>query len=279
MSSRTPLLVAAAIGLATLHPSVGGAQLAIDADVAFNSAYVWRGVTSTNRFVINPTLLLSAPVGKTTLTLGGWTNVEPARYDGARDLSPLEGEPGPALTSSQVWVELEREVGPATITLGITRYLYPDVADLSDTYASNEAYGTLSLGGALSPSLTLAYDVEKVRGAYVELGLARELALPLSRTRRQPLALSAAAGWSAGQAEDPSAHDAAYFTRDGLTHLDLGAATTFALGGVEIEPSAHLVVARDEMARLVAPDELRRVKGWFGVSLSWSGSVGGERAK
>ena len=59
----------------------GTAQLRADADVAFNSHFVWRGVTSTNRLVVQPEVLLSAPVRGLTLLAGVWGNIEGGIFD------------------------------------------------------------------------------------------------------------------------------------------------------------------------------------------------------
>jgi hypothetical protein len=269
------LPAAAALALLSAVPAAS-AQPTLSVDLAVNSAFVWRGVTSTNRPVIDPALLLTAPAKGARVTLGAWANVEPGHYDGAHDLSGRGGARGPLVTVSQLWVEAARDVRAATLALGATRYLYPEVGGLAATYATTEVYGTAAFGGALAPSLSLYYDVQKVRGAYVELGLAHDVALPL---RRVPsLALAAAVGYSAGQGVDGATGDAAYFARDGVTHVDLSVKASYVVGGLAVSPAAHVIAGRDEWARLTAPGESHRLKAWLGASVSWAGALARHRA-
>jgi len=65
------------------------AQPSLTADLGLNSQYIWRGVTSTNRFVVQPTLTLTLPVRGLAFSAGAWGNIEPIRYDGPRDISSL----------------------------------------------------------------------------------------------------------------------------------------------------------------------------------------------
>jgi hypothetical protein len=63
------------------------AQVTIGADAALNSAYNWRGLSLTNKPVIQPDLWLSAY----GFTAGVWANIEPTKYDGATDISETGG--------------------------------------------------------------------------------------------------------------------------------------------------------------------------------------------
>jgi len=262
--------LAAPVLLAAQRPTV-------TADLGLYSAYVWRGVTSTNRFVLEPDVTVALPMGRarrTAVTLGAWTNIEPTRYDGAADISPLGGAPGPAATSSQLWLEARRTLGTAAVTLGATRYLYPDVGDLSTTYATNELYvvasGESLLGAALSPSFGVYYDVQKVRGAYLEGALSGDVGVPVGRGRAQAVTLSATVGYSAGQGPDARGVQAAYFAHDGLTHAELAARTALDFGAIGLAPTAHLVLGRDALVRVTSPDHSHALKAWVGATLTWT---------
>ena len=256
-----PLALLSSLGLA----GTARAQASVSAEVALNSQYVWRGVTSTNRFVIQPDLSISAPVRALTFTLGAWANIEPARYDSPGDISSLGGLPGPLVTQSELYAELSGAAFGIDAALGAQVYLYPHVNDLAD-YNTTELYATASVESFVSPSLTVAYDVARIRGAYMEAGLARAI----TGERRGTVTLNVAAGFSAGQAEDPRGRDLAYFERDGLTHVDASATATLQLGRFTLMPEAHVVVAYDPLATVTAPDVSRRTKLWFGTTVSWS---------
>ncbi|MBV9879787.1 MAG: hypothetical protein JO180_04785 [Gemmatirosa sp.] len=275
----TTIVLAAAASLAL--PLVARAQATITTDLGLNSAFVWRGVTSTNRFVLEPDVLIAIPLPRatrTTLTLGGWTNIEPAKYDGPHDLSPLAGNPGPAATSSQVWAEARRAMGDGGVTVGFTRYLYPNVGDLRELYNTNEVYAIASaprlFGLGVAPTVSAYYDVQKVQGAYVEGSLSRDVGVSVGHHRRQAVTFSTTVGYSAGQGTDVTGAQSAYFATDGVTHVDVGARTALVLGALTVAPTAHVVFGRDELARLTAPDRLRSAKVWIGTTLSWGHALG-----
>jgi hypothetical protein len=258
--------VALAITAGSAH-----AQASLTADLGLNSQYIWRGVTSTNRFVVQPELTLTLPVRGLTFAAGAWGNIEPVRYDGPRDISSLEGLPGPFITQSEAWGEIGGSIAKRVdAAFGVHGYFYPDVGDLAD-FRTTELYLTLGAEAFVSPTLSINYDIGPIRGAYVEAGLSRAV----TGERRGALTLSVLAGYSAGQGEDPSGRDLAYFERDGLTHLDAATSATFTLGRMVIAPEAHVIVACDALAMVVAPDATRRTKLWFGTTLSWSTSRDG----
>ena len=261
----TPQSSIAAIALIACA-RLGQAQASVTADVGLNSQYVWRGVTSTNRLVVQPDLSISAPLRGLTLTAGAWGNIEPVRYDGERDLSSLNGLPGPLVTQSEAWAEIAGTIAKRIdASFGAQGYFYPHVGDLSD-YNTVELYATASVAGFVSPSVNVNYDVARIRGAYVETGLSRAV----TGEAHGSLTLGIAAGFSAGQAEDPRGRDLAYFDRDGLTHFDASATGSFTLGRVSFAPEAHLIIAQDAFATVIAPDATRRAKLWFGTTMSWT---------
>ena len=241
------------------------AQPTLSADVGLNSQFVWRGVTSTNRFVIQPEMMLDVPVRGSTLTLGAWGNIEPARYDGAGDLSSLGGLPGPFVTQSQGWVELHRTTRGVDVALGVQAYLYPHVGNLAQ-YTTAELYGSGSVDGFMNPTVTVSYDVARIRGAYIETGVSHAI----SGDEHGALTIGLVAGVSAGQGTDPRGRDLAYFDREGLTHIDASTSASFTLGHIAVAPEVHMIVARDALATVVAPDATRRTKVWLGTTVRWT---------
>jgi hypothetical protein len=263
MNARTRIGIAAVLLFAWATTVAGQATVA--ADIGLNSQFVWRGVTSTNRFVIQPEVTLAIPLRRSTFTLGAWGNLEPVRYDGPRDISSLDGRPGPLVTQSDLWAELGREVSGVDAALGAHAYLYPNVGDLAD-YNTVELYASASAGGFVSPSVNVTYDVGSVQGAYIEGSLSRTI----TGDRRGAITVALLAGYSAGMATDPRGRDLAYFDRDGLSHIDASASASFTIGGVAVTPEAHMIFARDPLATVISPDATRRTKLWFGTTLHWT---------
>ena len=241
------------------------AQRSVLAEVGFNSDFVWRGVTSTNRLVIQPDVSLSVPVRGSAFTVGVWGNIEPRRYDGERDISSLNGLPGPLVTQSEIYANFTRTIGRVEALVGTEAYFYPHVADLNE-FTTIEVLATVTVDAPVSPTVNVSYDVGRIRGAYIETGLTRAI----TSEPRGELTLGVLAGFSAGQATDPRGRDMAYFERDGLTHVDASASATFARGRIAISPELHVVYAHDPLAAVTEPDVTRRSKLWFGTTLSWA---------
>jgi hypothetical protein len=254
------------VGLALVGVSASAsAQRSVLAEVGFNSDFVWRGVTSTNRLVIQPDVSFSLPVRGSAFTLGVWANIEPKRYDGARDISSLNGLPGPLVTQSEIYANFTRTIGRVDALLGTEAYFYPHVADLNE-FNTVELLATVTVDAFVSPTVNVSYDVGRIRGAYIETGLTRAL----TSEQRGELTLGVLAGFSAGQAADPRDRDMAYFEREGLTHVDGSLSATFARGRVAISPELHVIYAHDVLATVTEPDVTRRSKLWFGTTLSWA---------
>lgn len=261
-----------ALALVTARPA--SAQLSWGADLGLYSSYVWRGVTYTSRFVVQPDLWLSLPVGSGSITVGGWANIEPGKYDGTNDISEGGGQAGPDLAEFDWWAEYGRTVGKLDLILGATGYYYPNPADnaglaLTNDIKTIEIYGRFGFDAPLSPRLSIYYDVDKIKGAYFEGSINHSFPLSPSFS----LDLGALAGWSAGQ--EVSSNDPSYvFANDGLTHVDLSAATSFSLGALSITPAFHFVIANDDNTKFTNLTDTSDTKIWFGASISWEG--GGE---
>lgn len=258
--------VAAAALAAVICARSTQAQVSFNADFGLNSQFVWRGVTSTNRFVIQPDLSVSAPLAGVTVTLGAWGNIEPAHYDGPTEISSLGGLGGPLVTQSELWFTVERTFAERlTTSLGSSAYVYPHVGDL-DAFNTVEVIGTATLEAFVSPTVTVAYDVGRIRGAYLEAGLSRAV----TSEQRGEVTIGVVTAFSAGQGPHPSERDLAYYARNGLTHVDASASASFSLGRFTIAPEAHVILAKDALVRVAAPDRSRGTKVWFGSTVSWT---------
>jgi hypothetical protein len=77
-----PVLLSAAFSSYTVPVH---AQTEVGVDLGFSSAYVWRGLTRTNKPVAQPAVYASIPVGNASVTLGGWANIDLGKYDGLTD--------------------------------------------------------------------------------------------------------------------------------------------------------------------------------------------------
>ncbi|MBA3522350.1 MAG: hypothetical protein H0T90_07615 [Gemmatimonadales bacterium] len=95
------------------------AQAEVGADLGLFSAYVWRGVSLTNKPVAQPAVYLTIPAGNASVALGGWANVELGRYDDPLDdFSQSGGVSSFDLSEFDPYAEISFPVGIATLTGG-----------------------------------------------------------------------------------------------------------------------------------------------------------------
>jgi hypothetical protein len=270
MLRRTLLAAVLVAGVASASPRSTAAQATVGADLGLFSGYVWRGISVTNRPVGQPNAYVAFPAGRTTVTVGGWANVDLGRYDDTDDFSQSGGVSGFNLAEFDPWAEVSVPAGKATLTGGVVGYVFPNDVGATEDFNTWEVYGKVGLAVPLSPKLALYYDIDKVSGAYLEGSIAHSV--PLGSVS---LALGALAGLSAGQAE-ADAGELNNFRENGFTHLDLSAGIPFTAGILSITPVVHFLVNGDEVTKLTAPDEESDVKVWGGLTISWARAFGGE---
>jgi uncharacterized protein (TIGR02001 family) len=249
------------------------AQVGLSVTAGLFSDYVWRGLSLTNKPVLQPDVSLSFTAGKATITGGGWANIELGRYDGANDIGEGGGLGSFDLTEFDPYAEVSVPVGKATLTGGVIGYIYPNDAGLTSDANTVELYGTVAFDVPLAPTFGIWYDVDKIKGAYLEAGVTHSLPV----TPSIALDLGALAGFSAGQGTSTDPNESLNFNDDGLTHLDFSVGTTFAAGSVSIAPMVHLIYNNDDFTRITGATSDSDFKAWFGVSIGWSRSFPQEK--
>ena len=261
-------IIIGALGAAPAH-----AQATFGVDLDLFSSYVWRGLTLTNKPVAQPAVWVSFPAGNAAVTVGGWATIDLGKYDDVNDdISESGGTSAFNFAEFDPYAEVSFAAGNATLTGGVTGYIYPNDAGLTSDFNTIEIYGKAGLDVPLSPELAIYYDVDKIKGAYIEGSISHSLAA----SEKVSIDLGAAAGFSAGQDADLDATgtpqaDFYNFAENGFTHLDLSAGVPFAAGAVSITPVLHLVITGDEFTKISSPSNLDKgAKLWGGVSFSWS---------
>lgn len=255
------------------------AQATLGWDAAVFSSYDWRGTRLTNKPVFQPDIYVTIPAGGASVTVGGWANIDIAKYDGSSDISESGGASAFNFAEFDPWAEVSFGAGPATLTAGATAYIYPNSKNcgcLNSDYNTEEIYGKIALGVPLSPKLAAWYDIDKVKGLYLEGSVSH--GIPLGAAT---LTLGALGGYSAGQG--PKGTENANFADDGFTHLDLSAAVGFTAGPLSISPSFHFVVNNDDATKITKLSStgvvLKDTKFWGGVTISWSKVLGAKEEK
>ena len=264
-------------GLAALGilPASARGQVAVGASVTLATPYVWRGLTRSNGWNFQPEAYLAFGLARGWLTAGGWANLEAGR-DSPGNLSSLGGD-RPGFSELDYWIQYARPFGEIEGTLGAIRYTFPADAPAPRTGDDNttEIYGALQLSSTyLVPRLSAYFDVERVRGAYLEGTVTVPL---LAYPFGNPIVFyaSALAGYNLGQEMNPDrAEQNANFRNDGFTHFDFSVRATIrpvkSLSlSMNIEPHWQLKV--DDFTQRTSPepgDASRHIQFWLGVSLS-----------
>lgn len=278
---RARILAAGLVAALLVRGTPGSAQASVALNAGLYSAYTWRGVTYTNNFVIQPDISATMPAGRMSVTGGLWANIEPARYDGFRDISENGGTSGFDVAEinwlGELGVPLAKQ---ATLTAGATGYIFPNDDGLTSTSNSVELYGRVELDMPLNPTAALYYDIGPVKGAYMEGGISHTV----SALNNVPLTFGALAGISAGQdaeldADGEPQAESFNFEKNGFTHADLWASADFTAGTLAISPTLHVIVTGDETTKVsrMEPDlatgmprpNRTGAKLWFGVAIGW----------
>lgn len=167
----------------------------IEADVAFNSKYIWRGQNLGDDFVVQPSVTLGGDMGdKGALSLNIWGNYDTDSED---------------ITEVDYTVDYTLPVGEYfSVSVGYILFQFPQSS--GDDEFSHEVYGALGLeipitdDIALSTALSVNHDFEDGDGAYYNLGVSTGIPIKEFAT----VDLGASVGYNDGQwGYDPSFAD------------------------------------------------------------------------
>lgn len=279
---RLRLFVAAALLQGLGLPRCAYTQVYLGLDAALSSPYVWRGITRANGWVAQPEAFLSVRVGRGFLSGGAWASYELGQA-APDDLSDL-GPGGIGLAELNYWGQATWSLGLMQAALGGIRYSFRGTAPSGRTSADNttELYVDVrAISKYIVPGVALWVDVDRVRGAYVEGSatvplLANPLAAPFIG-----LITRAAVGYTLGQevnTGDPA--EGAYFSRAGVTHVDLAVSTDVTLHPLRVPTvlrlEGHAQVSTDDATRPTSAspaDAQRSVKLWAALALRVSARI------
>lgn len=252
-----------------LLPLTGAAQASFGAGATAASHYVWRGVTFTNASVIQPRVTLSHANALGTFSAIAWGNVEPLAANSPNSLS--QGGTHLGLNEVDLTAQWGRSFAFGTVASGWIAYRFNHLSSVvSDVYNTDEIWATYRADSLpFSPTLSAYRDVGVVGGWYLESAVSRSVTLG-----GRSVGFSGLAGWASGQ-EQRDAGDAFYnFNKAGLTHVDLGASTSFKVFSLVITPSAHVQFSPEgqntRVAGALPGNRDRSHKEWISFDIGWS---------
>lgn len=146
------VLAGALFALCSSAPAA--AELTVDYDLAFASAYVWRGYTFTDGAVFQPSVNIGHDSG---FNFNVWGNLDIDDYNG------LSGE------FQEVDLTLSYGWGGDNVSaeVGYIEYLFPNLVGLG----TREVYFNVGFDVALSPSITVYYDFDEIEGYYANFAI------------------------------------------------------------------------------------------------------------
>ena len=270
----------AAWAQATEEAASAEPAVTVGADLALNSRYMFWGLTLSNKPVWQPDVWVSW----NGFTGGVWGNFEFDSQSSASDYT--SGGDHSGNTEIDYWLEYAHAIGPAFTKLGVILWTY----DRSNTgslspYATQQNFPGLNNGPAidsteiyaaatfsdapLSPNITLYYDIDLYKGLFGWVSVSKGVDI-----KGKTLTLGALAGFSFGESNLGSS-DIPLFVNEGLTHIDLSAAMSFAAGNTTITPNVHVQYNIDDATRITsgtqADDDMVFTAG---VTIAWSRGVG-----
>lgn len=223
------------------------------------SAYVWRGITVNEGWVVQPSLDIATPSG---VGLNVWGNVNLDDYDGRFQENEF-GELDPTITYAF-------SVGPVSLTVGVLEYLYPHqvtTSGSSNAVHTGATPGTRELMAkaetqvmeTLSVSASFYYDADEYDDFYANIGLKYAPVIIKDKLSAEMGALVGYAGkdWAVGNSLG---------TKGGFHEWNVYAAATVKLTA-QLDASANLGYT-DTLDKDVLPEQDTNLYG--GVSLSTS---------
>ncbi len=151
------------------------AKWEVEAELAFNSKYVWRGMNLVDDWVIQPSLTIS----RGGFSANFWANYEPTDETGHQH----------KMTEVDLTAQYTFEIGDFSIPLGLIHYLFPNTT----APATTEVFAGVSYDWLVTPSLTIYHDLDQAHGQYLSLGLDYAYQIPLG-LKQATLGLEMGAG-------------------------------------------------------------------------------------
>lgn len=210
-----------------------------------NTAYVWRGLTFNDGFVLQP----SIDVAKNGFAVNVWGNFDLDDYDGAVE----SGE----FSEVDLTGSYSHSFGPVNVSAGIIEYLFPAGADSTGEIFAGAG---MDVGAGFSISSKIYYDYDQVDDFYVTAGVGYSYSINDATT----LGLSGTIGYAGEDFAEfyAGGTDGGFFNY--LLTASAKYAVTEALGiGVNINYS-------DSLDDDVLPDEAVDTEVFGGISLTYA---------
>ena len=154
------ICMALPMGLAAATSAQAKLTPTVDAEVAFNSKYVWRGIVVVDDWVAQPSI--TAGVGGFSFNV--WADYMLTDQNGRQN----------EIDEIDLTLDYTFELGKFAIPVGVIKYTFPN-STAADT---TELYAGVSFDWIVTPSVTIYKDIQESNGFYILGALDYSLDLP-----------------------------------------------------------------------------------------------------
>lgn len=237
--------MAALAVLTTSGVAVQATAADVTAALDANSAYVWRGLTFNDGFVLQP----SVDVAAGGFAFNVWGNFDVSDYDGAVN----DGE----FSEVDLTLSYTFDLGAVSMDIGVIEYLFPAGGDSTTELFAGMGY---ELGAGFSLAATLYYDIDQVDDYYLTAGI--DYAYTINDQ------ISLGLGGLVSYAGEDFAAAYAGGTDSGFFSYTLSASLAYAL--TESLSAGATINYSDSLDSKVLPDDAVDTKVYGGLNLSYT---------
>jgi hypothetical protein len=244
---------------------------------------VWHGISRAAGIVAQPSLAVELRVRRLSLASGAVLHYELDRVS-AGELSET-GVGDRHLGEQDFWGQASFVLGPTRLHAGVARYVFrgdSGTGGVGSARNTTEVFASLSTTGRyLNPTLEAWWDVERVRGAYLQASLD----LPVLGWPFPPYAfvfVHGDMGLNVGQGPNPARPgELANFAKRGITHVGLSLGTEMragrlsGIGSATVAFGARSQLNADDAAKFDGPGRTRDfvVWLWMGTTIVLGGNT------
>ncbi len=219
------------IGLIVLFlgTSVVFAENELELELTFDyfGKYIWRGQNLSD----DPVLQLGASLGWGGFTFGWWGNM---------DTSKINGKSG-EFTEHDWSLDYSGDLPFAEgigYSLGLINYYFPTADDAGET---TEVYFGLGFDLPLSPSVTVYYDVDEIKGTYASFGIGHSIEKIAELAPDMPIGMDIGASLGWGSASYNKGYWGSTIDSDKLNDLAISLSFPVEIAGWTVTPSLNYV--------------------------------------
>jgi Bacterial protein of unknown function (Gcw_chp) len=261
-------------------PAIAESETELGVDLTYADRYVWRGLPLNEEGVYQPSVTISGG----GFYINGWFNIDATDWGEEVGYDDEQGN----ITEIDWSAGYDKEVGPATISVGFMNYTYPHTGSGGEgkLAATTEVYLGVSADVIGSPSFTVCVDEDQLEGAaYFSLDFGHSHGLYESGEVTVGIDVSAHLGYANDKFTE-SYWAGLATTMDEYDDLDDGGMSDYSVGvglpvglpkGFSLTPSYSYISLINEDLKDVIDDsedpEVNSEGGVFSITLSKSFAI------